>query len=375
MRFSVPAREDGEDPASHPRANAIGAQIRSVKGQQGGVPGRMGAIEPPGMQRCAVLGKSVYRGLLGRKANRQEVLSKEVAIWTQGGPAAELSRTLRSDEFTTVQLPHLIAQASVEWCGRYIFFLHVPKTAGTAFRQSLTKAAGAPSILSYDDLRTCEPHELKRFDFWPVLCGHARIDDFPMRHRGVTTLREPRSRLLSQFRQWQRDPVKGGHPELLRDRERELTKWQEALALPFDMWLDKRGRPQFTRFAQGLSGDEALNRYQKGQQEVRPALNAGLERFDACAWSHDHEGLESALRTITGREDATMSVANEFRPTEYTRPVTITAEARRLLEMFALQDQLLFDMFHDVLGLPKLSQDEADDLFEVTAKRLGFTFA
>ena len=322
-----------------------------------------------------LLSRAIYRGLLQRSASARVLAAKEIAIWSQGGPAAELDRVLHSHEFTVMVLPDLVAQASADWCGRHIFFLHVPKTAGTAFRLALTEAAGVPAIMTYPRRGTSLPEAMRRLPFWPLFAGHAHVDDFPSPHRGVTTLREPRSRLLSWFRQQQRDPRIGLHAHLIHDLDSRLAEWRSVLSMSFERWLKEKGRPQMLSFAAGTPWHEGQPWIPGDPASVRASLQQGLSRFDAAAWSHDPFGLQAAVTLVTGREHVNLDVANEFREHDHSKPVSISPEARMLLQELARADQPLFDIAHDLVGLPRLDGDEADRIFESTARRLGFTFA
>ena len=333
------------------------------------------------------LGRSIYSGLLQRSSNVKSVAAKEIAIWSQGGLAAEIDRTLHSEEFSIMVLPGLISDASSNWCGRNIFFLHVPKTAGTAFRIALTQAAGVPAVMSYRRKGTSRPHELKALGFWPLFAGHAHVDAFPQSHRGVTTFREPRSRLLSQYRMQQRDPRSSPHAQMMHDRDDRIKRWKANLNIPFEKWLRDRGFTQSHYFKSGVEMGRHWDNTMAGlpgrlerktidlsEAELRDSLAKGLARFDACAWAHDRLGLENALKTITGRDDVRMGSANEFQENRHAKPVIITSETMQLLTELESADQMLFNLASEILGLPVLSRSDSDRIFETTAKRLGFFF-
>lgn len=319
-----------------------------------------------------LISRSIYHGLLRRSASARVLAAKEIAIWTQGGLAKELHRVLLCDEFKVMVLPDLVAQSASAWSGRYVFFLHVPKTAGTAFRLALTEAVGIPAIMAYDRIDMIRPEDFRGLHFWPLLAGHGHVDDFPSSHRGVTTLREPRSRLLSLYRMAQRNPLKGPHGRFVNNPTDRSALWHEAISIPFESWLRKRARPQYPYFAAGLKIDEDFGAHPVGSTAVQSALKAGLARFDACAWMHDADGLRLALSTVTGRQCASLGMANEFRDSRYSQRVTISREVRSLLDQFAQADRGFFALAEDLLGLPNLADSEADRLFESTASRLGF---
>lgn len=271
-----------------------------------------------------------------------------------------------------MRLPHLMAQASRDWCGQYLFFLHVPKTAGTSFRLALTSSCGTPAVTLYRHIGEVDPSEYPRIAFWPLFIGHGHIDDFPEPHRGLTIVREPRSRYLSMYRQHQNS---GRGPHLFDEevRTRLAAVAEEALSMPFGGWL-RAGlrRSSASYFSAGFKGKPERFIRTAPVNEVRDAVATGVSRIDAAAWSHDHVGMLHAITIATGDVKPQLPELNAYSQRRENTPQAITLADLTDLNECAARDQLLIDALVARGLIEPLSSSQADDLFHTTAERLGF---
>jgi len=126
-----------------------------------------------------------------------------------------------------------------------IFFLHMPKTAGTSIRQMLQATLGARAVYPSDhDLRRradrAYPTTTEMLRILPgvrpyrVLIGHFTagvVHDLPVPHRAATMLRDPVQRSLSMLAHLQRHH--GLAPEAVMDSEElcvaHIADYQTAL--------------------------------------------------------------------------------------------------------------------------------------------------
>jgi hypothetical protein len=314
----------------------------------------------------------LYLGILQRHASERELASLNYELFRHGNIEAVVDDMVTSDEFALMRLPHLMAHATQDWCGRYLFFMHVPKTAGTSTRLALTKSAGVPAVTTYKHVGELPREKLRQLAFWPLFIGHGHVDYFPEPHRGITVLRESRSRYLSIYRQRQKQ-AESVH---LRDpdyAERMRHVSQATIDTPFEEWV---GRMKPVSSASFFTDGVPLNsdRFIRTgtTAEVTASLERGLGRIDYAAWAHDPPAIESAIARATGDPEPKLDRLNVFEHKEFHRTEPIGPQAREALAEYQRMDALAEDIAVAKGLLPRLSESEADALFETTARRLGF---
>jgi len=329
-------------------------------------------------RRAGSLGSTVdglYRGILQRVPSAAERRSLAYQVFRHGDIGAVSNDMITSDEFAIMRLPHLMAQASRQWCGKQVFFLHVPKTAGTSMRLALTSSCGVPALTIYRHIGEIDRAELHLVRFWPLFIGHAHIDFFPRQHRGLTVVREPRSRYLSMYRQAQNE---GRGPHLV-DPEKRMRQQRisgRALSMPFGQWLRAGFTPSAASwFTEGFNSHPEKFVRAARPAEVRRAVASGVARIDAAAWSHDQVGMRTAITRMTGDEAPELHHENAFSPRPETSAQVISSPDLAYLDECAARDQVLIDALVARGLIEPLNSSQADDLFHATAKRLGFQLA
>lgn len=319
--------------------------------------------------------EALYKGILHRVPSATERLSLEYEVIRHGDIAAIADDMITSEEFTIMRLPNLMANASRMWCGRYLFFMHVPKTAGTSFRMALIHSAGIPAVTTYRHIGELDPVQFSSIAFWPLFIGHTHIDYFPEPHRGLTVVREPRSRYLSMYRQ-QQNAGRGPHLKNPAEKARLEAQTQAALSMSFGDWLRARPRASAASFfASGFPDRGERFVRSAPAHEVRTAVTAGASRIDVAAWAHDRQGMLRAISSATGDEDPKLPELNIFKPRSENSPEMITAADRSVLDECASRDQLLINALVARGLIEPLSSSQSDDLFQATAARLGFQLA
>lgn len=329
----------------------------------------------PRASRSSSIVEALYRGILQRVPSSAERRSLAYEVFRHGDIGAVADDMITSQEFTIMRLPHLMAQASKRWCGRQVFFLHIPKTAGTSMRLALTNSCGVPAVTIYRHIGEIDRKELHLVPFWPLFIGHAHIDFFPESHRGLTVVREPRSRFLSMYRQAQSEG-RGPHLADSRVQMRQQRISRQALSMPFGQWLRAGFRPGAASwFTAGFSSHSEKFVRTAQPDKVRRAVEAGVARIDAAAWSHDRTGMLRAITRMTGDASPELPHENVFSPRPEISAQTITSEDLAYLDECAARDQLLIDALVARGLVEPLSSSQADDLFHTTATRLGFRLA
>jgi len=328
---------------------------------------------------------AMYRSVLRRQPSSVERITTGLNIQIPGQFESRLEEMINSNEFKIMRLPGLIAESTKDWTGKQVFFLHIPKTAGTSVRITLIGAVGVPAFELYrrdeqmrDLIRQSDKH------FWPLIVGHENISFFPEEYRGVTVFRESRSRLLSVYRQKSRFAIDPSphivNPEILKGFSEESRK---TLETPFGGWLEIQNYTSTLEFlipskGFGLDGlrSKEFRTYVKDLEinKTEKILNESLSRFTHAAWSHDEPAILKAISGVSGREITELPRENVYPNLKGYPPQVLDSEAISKLNTIREKESVLYKVAHEHGLVPLLSKSEADDLFEITAKRLGFTF-
>jgi hypothetical protein len=109
--------------------------------------------------------------------------------------------------------------------------------------------------------------------------------------------------------------------------------------------------------------------------EIEKILNESLSRFTNAAWSHDESAILNAISGVSGREITELPRENVYPNLDGYKPQIMNKDTLAKLNAIQEKEAVIFRIAHEHGLIPLLSKSEADDLFEITAKRLGFTFA
>ena len=328
--------------------------------------------------------KALYRGVLRREPAPVEIDNLINALSNAGSVEHALKDMLSSHEFGVMVLPDVVNSYVTRALDNPVFFLHIPKTAGTSFRLALTETIGVPAFQLYVHSTWQGFARDATMRFWPLWAGHAGVSAFPETHRGITVFRETRSRILSAFRQQQREfqagdpngPTNARFAQFNVDRLTRPTvkdgfsRWVSSYRSVVQWFIDTPstegaplwdGRPT-AKFLQSLS-----------PSDVRVSLTRSLSRFDAAAWVHDSDDINRAISRVTNVDSvAPLGHENQFRPAPYAEIVRLTSEDLAYLKSHTLNDHILFEIAVERGLIPPLDKDFADAEFERTAQRLGF---
>lgn len=315
----------------------------------------------------------IYRGVLGRYPSVREALRLEAkTIARSRSTEGHLWEMLQSDEFWRMQISDLLWRDGTTWNGRCVAFAHIPKTAGTSVTWALAETIGVPPMTFYDRNRT-RPRAMRDVAYWPLFSGHDfSVLDAPSTHFAMTVLREPRSRLLSLFRQHESGQFRSaydGHLKRRPPRTRESDgSWAAWLVRSLD-------RPSFARTLREPGVPPSASNYRALMDTTgwESRLSPGAARVDGVAWAHRSEELQAMLNTAAGGA-VTLGRRNvRVGDGEVAPPrVRISAADLRQLEAMAAIDMRVASVLHDQAGLPPLEPEEADRVFEETVERLNF---
>lgn len=298
---------------------------------------------------------------------------------------------IHSEEFAIMQIPHLLANASRNYQGEKVAFLHVPKTAGTSLRLALIDAMGVPALDKYSRVGNWEEYSPELLKLWPLLVGHMSVSLIPEgTHRGLTVFREPRARVLSLFRQKTRAIYKDNPHVHVSQQKRRVIDATEMEG-NFEEWLDgSHNLDLHTWFADGSALDIQTNmsastggkiwrrKYARileklTEPEIAALLQKGFQKIHVAEWMHNKAGMETLISRVLGRSVVKqVPRTNEVHPEQTLRPIKLSGDALNRLDAVAKASAIVFEVAHDAGLIPMLSKDEADREFEIATKRLGF---
>ena len=328
--------------------------------------------------------KTLYRGVLRREPSDGEIDNLLRALSNAVSVEHALKDMLSSHEFGVMVLPDLVNSYMTRAPDNPVFFLHIPKTAGTSFRLALAETMGVPAFLLYVHSTWQGFGRVGAMGFWPFWAGHAGVSAFPQTHRGITVFREPRSRLLSAFRQEQREiatddpngPINARYADFSMVRtvgvtaEDGFSRWIGGSRSEIPRFIDT----PLTEGAYLWDGRPTAKYFQSlSPSDVRSSLTRSLSRFDAAAWAHDSDAMSRAISRVTNVPAApSLGRENEYRSAPFAETVRLTPEDLANINRNAQRDQILFDISVELGLIPPLDKDFADAEFERTAERLGF---
>ncbi len=326
---------------------------------------------------------ALYRVILQRRPPLDEQTFTALSFQLPSQFESRVSDMLHSEEFKIMALPGLVAEATHNWTGKRVFFLHVPKTAGTSVRMALIKSVGTPAFEFYNRLPSVED-SMRNLEnnFWPLWVGHQNISSFPQGLEGITIFRETRSRVLSAYRQRSRAALVES-PHILNSKilEKKNSQARATISKPFGTWLKtSMGLGVLGYFIPPEEGTQYRSKEFKSyiseisEPRLETILNESLSRFTHAAWSHNEPAILRAISGISGSEIDALPRENVYPNLEGYPPQILDSETLAKLSAVQEKEAALYKVAHEQGLIPLLSKSEADDLFEITAKRLGFTF-
>ena len=244
---------------------------------------------------------AIFKTLLKRKLPFREAIAKQVNLMLNYEEFLE--EVIDSREFNEMVLGSIVAKNTQIWNGKYIFFMHIPKTAGTSFNNALYQLYPFPAIQTYGREGSINKKDLNKYSFWPLLSGHANVEDFPETHRGVTIFRDTKSRILSQYRQQQSYL----RTHYLRQERIEPQAARTAFARnnDFSTWLRERVECRYSSIKRFIPRDywaENIHSFidctNWNSPDIKMHISKSLGRFDACAWCYKSSDMHEALMKI-----------------------------------------------------------------------------
>jgi len=315
----------------------------------------------------------LYRQILRRNPNPGEISRFILDTAVGNDLPVRIGSMINSREFEIMILPELVRKATEEYQGGNVFFLHVPKTAGTSVRLALSDSMGVPSFNLYSRTVPKPPRLPTSMQFWPLWAGHANLHFYPETHSGLTIFRESRSRILSRFRQSQYEWLKLS-PHLITPKSGAVPKKEP---INFNEWINRsdKGIAQwYLSNPASMYESPSWRKYVNDLSELDLAhnLEKGLKRFAAAAWIHNPEDVLKSIGIVTGKELNSLPRENEFKETKLFKEVVINSSTLQILEEVRKRDAIVFKVASELGILVGELKENEDALFDTTLKRLGF---
>lgn len=321
--------------------------------------------------------RTAYRAILRREPFDQEVLQATLVTNVRSSKFHFYRDMVESEEFQKQILPALVAQTVAQKTPN-IFFLHVPKTGGTSLRELIGNLIGVPSINIYRRWPTPNKSD---HSFWPYWAGHAQVSFFPEEHKGITFFREPKSRILSRYRQnqnrslsasthgWKFSKPEAPKSKSFPDFNRWLVRQHELGQLGLAKWFSLDERSQRLH----KSHEELIKLSKMTETELEPFLVNGLNRFVSAARIEDEKAVKSAIQKATGISPDALPRKNTFESKTGEKSVQfINKKSLEILEEVEMLDERIMGLARE-MGILHESEDLKDDsLFEINLERLGF---
>lgn len=340
----------------------------------------------------------IFLGILGRTPTRRERSITFARLMTDPTAAKKIvSEIVSTSEFARHSLPRLLAKEAQSFSStKKIFFVHLPKASGTSLREQLISEMGIPSLEFYgleQDATLVVPPFM---DFWPLIAGHMNVFSGPRAtHTVVTTVREPTSRWLSQFRQQTRliyyvDPAIKGRNSAISIMAKQLKR--RLKERQFSEWLRDERVHQLAYFAdplgsllrRGRSASEISNLPRRtllrhvssaldllDEVELGEICDSASNEVDLVSWS-DSAGVDQLLSELFPEHQVSRPERrNDGTSFGSVRQVQLTVDDLARLQELSRVDRAFIAALQQKGKLPLPSLSEEEDLAK-TAQRLGF---
>ncbi len=196
-------------------------------------------------------------------------------------------------------------------------FVHIPKTAGTSFREALCAGFGSEAVSPAFAASRISPEEAERLRTYQVISGHVSMADVT-RHfpdaAAFTILRAPIDRALSWY-SFARQQAGGMHADVDAAKAHDVEAFfalNEAIVF----------RNIVNRQVRQL-GDHVLNT----EVDLPAALDRAKRALEACVWVGRQEHLEADLLRLPAALPQMAGVA--------LARLNVTAERRAMSEIDA----------------------------------------
>lgn len=323
------------------------------------------------MNLKSFIAHEAYHGFLRKPVSFTSSFLLNSGLYPKGYQYEILQAHFNTSEITIPHLTTLYEQLEISNSTTRIALFHIPKTAGTSVRVAIGRELGIAPITNYRAGNLIQPENWNSVAFWPYFTGHTNVFNFPKSHIGITFFREPRSRLLSSYRQIE----KGALNRRVRSAEMNenvLRRWEQVSTLSFSDWLQNAHDRTSARFFFPGTEEEFFNAVaNKSDQEIRQQLCEGLNQVDYAGWSQESASTELILSQIFGRS-VQVPKLNIFNQAGEYRPISLTQADLKTLDTVTKFDKMLIDIATDMGLITSQSKSTADAIFELTAQRLGF---
>jgi hypothetical protein len=309
--------------------------------------------------------KQVIRGTLDRDATTEECQSWYNAFNGDLDIALLINSLKQTSEYnyriaTRLQislqnLPH-----------RQLTFVHIPKTAGSSIRSTIEHSTGFPMMYlsqSPDNAGFfAVKFKSKESLVWPYQTGHFPLAAFPKGASWFTFVRDPISRLLSLYRQLEKNSKLNS-----RNKLEKFNDWIAQLPDHTALGYKNHIAPQTFFFQDKTTSFKSFLKLSLNQQLERSS--SSLDNLGFVGWSHRAKDLAQGVRYATGIE---MKKAEFINSGRFEKSVSISKKSFVKIQELTHIDELFIDLLIKEKRLDRLSKIEIMRHRDQTMLRLGF---
>jgi hypothetical protein len=233
-----------------------------------------------------------------------------------------------------------------------LFFLHVPKTAGTSMRRYLENQYQPEEIFPYSRLEETPEHGIDTLGAYRLYLGHFRYNlrqVLPGDTNTMVILREPLERTLSTLRHLARDPA--FHPDHALARGLSISQILRTPRL-----MEPHRDAQTTVLAAKADPDKVIAHLKRQRENNQPADVADIEEEVDLEWAKKNLAQIEFVGTMDCLEHFLPYLATELSlhpPMNFpflnenidqaTRVTELPEEDINLLRYYNINDSLLYE--------------------------------
>lgn len=310
--------------------------------------------------------RQVIRGTLDRDATTEECQSWYKAF-NGDVDIALLINSLKQTEEYNHRIATRLQNSLQDLPHRQLTFVHIPKTAGSSIRSTIENSTGFPMLYlsqSHDDAAFfgVKFKSSKKRLIWPYQTGHFPLAAFPIGINWFTFVRDPISRLLSLYRQLEKN-----NKFRQTAKVEKFNDWITQLPDHTSLGYQNHIAPQTFFFQDKTTSFKSFLKLSLNQQLERSTNS--LDNLGFVGWSHRAKDLSQGVHYATGIQ---MKETEFINSGQFEKTVSISKKSFVKIQELTHLDELFIDLLIKEKRLDRLSTTEIMRHRDQTMLRLGF---